>query len=144
MDYGTCDSANTGVLSSVEKRNLVYQIIWIVFLMVLVWPLAWTISPVWIVLLALEAFIPQGATLPSHGTMLCSGDFKHCSAVAKLNFSDILTPFLSDAYVFPSPFHRWYQKVKEINDFLEKLLTWPRTMGFAIRDGRESFPNPLN
>ncbi|GAX15933.1 hypothetical protein FisN_22Hh217 [Fistulifera solaris] len=72
---------------------MVYSVIWIILLFLVVWPLGWFLSPIWIVLLAGEAFLPP---------------------------------------------------VRELNRFIEKLLTWPRTMGYAIQEGRTEFPTPLD
>jgi hypothetical protein len=34
--------------------------------------------------------------------------------------------------------------VRDVTNFLEKLATWPRGIGYAIRDARETFPSPLD
>lgn len=46
-----------------QKNNFVYMIIWLVLLILVAWPLAWFIAPIWVFLLAFEAVIPQ-STLP--------------------------------------------------------------------------------
>ncbi|KAL7578809.1 hypothetical protein ACA910_016030 [Epithemia clementina (nom. ined.)] len=33
--------------------------------------------------------------------------------------------------------------IRDITNLLEKLLTWPRKMGLAIFESRETFPNPF-
>lgn len=35
------------------------------------------------------------------------------------------------------------EPVKSINKFLEKLITWPRDLGYAITKGQSSFPAPF-
>eukprot|EP00533_Pseudo-nitzschia_delicatissima_P004707 CAMPEP_0116094330 /NCGR_PEP_ID=MMETSP0327-20121206/9073_1 /TAXON_ID=44447 /ORGANISM="Pseudo-nitzschia delicatissima, Strain B596" /LENGTH=77 /DNA_ID=CAMNT_0003585925 /DNA_START=56 /DNA_END=289 /DNA_ORIENTATION=+ len=35
------------------------------------------------------------------------------------------------------------EPVKSINRFLEKLVTWPRDLGYAITKGQASFPAPF-
>eukprot|EP00536_Pseudo-nitzschia_multiseries_P002917 jgi/Psemu1/301664/fgenesh1_kg.41_\ len=45
----------------------------------------------------------------------------------------LLQPFEA---IIPNP-------VKSINKFLEKLITWPRDLGYAITKGQSSFPAPF-
>mmetsp|Transcript_7578 Transcript_7578/g.14367 ORF Transcript_7578/g.14367 Transcript_7578/m.14367 type:complete len:105 (+) Transcript_7578:180-494(+) len=33
--------------------------------------------------------------------------------------------------------------LRDVNIFLEKLLTWPRMLGVAIYESSDTFPNPL-
>ena len=41
------------------------------------------------------------------------------------------------------PFEAIFQFVKQITAFLEKLITWPRDLGLAIKNCQESFPSPM-
>eukprot|EP00563_Minutocellus_polymorphus_P009882 CAMPEP_0181025822 /NCGR_PEP_ID=MMETSP1070-20121207/3305_1 /TAXON_ID=265543 /ORGANISM="Minutocellus polymorphus, Strain NH13" /LENGTH=76 /DNA_ID=CAMNT_0023102961 /DNA_START=36 /DNA_END=266 /DNA_ORIENTATION=+ len=41
------------------------------------------------------------------------------------------------------PFEAVLPFLKQVTEFLEKLLTWPRTCGKAIADCSQSFPAPM-
>jgi hypothetical protein len=41
------------------------------------------------------------------------------------------------------PFEALFGFVKQITQFLEKLITWPRDCGTAIMNCQESFPSPM-
>ena len=45
------------------KERTVYTVIWVILLILVAWPLAWLLAPVWIVLLALEAVFSPGKVL---------------------------------------------------------------------------------
>jgi hypothetical protein len=51
--------------------------------------------------------------------------------------------FCAGIWVLLQPFEAVFQFVKTINQFLEKLITWPRELGQAIMNCRESFPSPM-
>mmetsp|Transcript_19897 Transcript_19897/g.22323 ORF Transcript_19897/g.22323 Transcript_19897/m.22323 type:complete len:81 (+) Transcript_19897:152-394(+) len=49
-------------------------------------------------------------------------------------------------WIFLLPFEALgiiHAPVKSINDFLEKIITWPREIGAAIIDGTTEFPRPF-
>jgi hypothetical protein len=47
-------------------------------------------------------------------------------------------------YIYPEqPFEAIFPFVKQITSFLEKLITWPRDLGAAIKNCQESFPSPM-
>lgn len=50
-------------------------------------------------------------------------------------------------YLFPlfatQPFETVAPFFKQINDFLERLITWPRDVGVAIFNCSKSFPAPM-
>jgi hypothetical protein len=50
-----------------NENRMVYSVIWIILLFPVVWPLGWFLSPIWIVLLAGEAFLPPGKRKESFG-----------------------------------------------------------------------------
>mmetsp|Transcript_26532 Transcript_26532/g.37269 ORF Transcript_26532/g.37269 Transcript_26532/m.37269 type:complete len:81 (+) Transcript_26532:213-455(+) len=78
-----------------DNTKIMYSIIWLIFLFVVGWPIAYMCAGAWIFLLPLEAF-----------------------------------------GIIQAP-------VKSINDFLEKLITWPREIGTAIVEGTSEFPRPF-
>ncbi|GAX21749.1 hypothetical protein FisN_31Lh037 [Fistulifera solaris] len=51
--------------------------------------------------------------------------------------------FCSWFWIVLQPFEACFGFVKPINDLLEKLLTWPRELGQAVMECKESFPNPF-
>jgi hypothetical protein len=60
-----------------------------------------------------------------------------------------MTPFLIALFTFMlfelssfQPFEALLDFVKDINRFLEKLITWPRECGLAIANCHERFPAP--
>ena len=113
-----------------EDSRCFYSIAWIIFLIILVWPLAWAVAPFWIFLQPFEAFIPVCKFFcfcNEPEMLLCDGGANGARTAATMNS---LTP------------HPRNISVRDVNAFLEKLLTWPRTFGEAIREGRGSFPTP--
>ena len=46
-----------------ENRRFIYSVFWIVLLIAIVWPLGWFIAPIWVTLLAAEAFFPPSTCL---------------------------------------------------------------------------------
>lgn len=54
------ETVQDGVVATKNDNRVVYSVIWIILLFLVVWPLGWFLSPIWIVLLAGEAFIPPG------------------------------------------------------------------------------------
>eukprot|EP00984_Skeletonema_dohrnii_P000899 scaffold289_cov120-Skeletonema_dohrnii-CCMP3373.AAC.6 len=57
---------------------------------------------------------------------------------------EILTPlstYRRSSQTF-QPFEGCFSFVKDITDFLEKLITWPRDCGRAIGDCSPRFPKP--
>lgn len=56
------ETAQDGNVAPNNDNRVVYSVIWIILLFLVVWPLGWFLSPIWIVLLAGEAFIPPGKT----------------------------------------------------------------------------------
>ncbi|KAL3795965.1 hypothetical protein ACHAW5_001540 [Stephanodiscus triporus] len=47
------------------------------------------------------------------------------------------------AWLILQPFEGCFRFVKDINDFLEKLITWPRDVGRAIGDCSSRCPTPF-
>jgi hypothetical protein len=56
---------------------------------------------------------------------------------------DLSLPRFSLLYPLSQPFEAVFHFVKQINDFLEKLITWPRELGVAIMNCHEKFPSPI-
>eukprot|EP00554_Chaetoceros_debilis_P001151 CAMPEP_0194095228 /NCGR_PEP_ID=MMETSP0149-20130528/56720_1 /TAXON_ID=122233 /ORGANISM="Chaetoceros debilis, Strain MM31A-1" /LENGTH=75 /DNA_ID=CAMNT_0038781167 /DNA_START=724 /DNA_END=951 /DNA_ORIENTATION=- len=54
-----------------------------------------------------------------------------------------LAGFCSAWWVFFLPFEGFHNVFVQITTFLEKIMTWPRDVGKAIRNGSQKFPNPL-
>jgi hypothetical protein len=50
--------------------------------------------------------------------------------------------FCAGFWLFLQPFEACFSFVKEITSFLEKILTWPREVGQAIKSGNKHFPKP--
>eukprot|EP00549_Striatella_unipunctata_P009996 CAMPEP_0118674298 /NCGR_PEP_ID=MMETSP0800-20121206/813_1 /TAXON_ID=210618 ORGANISM="Striatella unipunctata, Strain CCMP2910" /NCGR_SAMPLE_ID=MMETSP0800 /ASSEMBLY_ACC=CAM_ASM_000638 /LENGTH=75 /DNA_ID=CAMNT_0006569483 /DNA_START=62 /DNA_END=289 /DNA_ORIENTATION=+ len=46
-------------------------------------------------------------------------------------------------WIFLLPFEACFAFLKQITTFLEKLITWPRDLGAAIRDCSSNFPAPV-
>jgi hypothetical protein len=44
-----------------QTNNVVYMIVWAILLIIVAWPLAWFIAPIWVFLLPFEALIPPGS-----------------------------------------------------------------------------------
>ena len=42
------------------RERYVYRIFWVLLLVLIAWPLAWFLAPIWIVLMPLEALFPPG------------------------------------------------------------------------------------
>lgn len=60
MENSIMETAQDGDVVTNKENRVVYSVIWILLLFLVVWPLGWFLAPIWIVLLAGEAFIPQG------------------------------------------------------------------------------------
>jgi hypothetical protein len=99
-----------------QKNNVVYMVIWIVLLILVAWPLAWFIAPIWVFLLAFEALIPQGTLIAGvwHDEgFRCIERSPHAfSSLAR--FCNFLTSSRSLSRIAPS--------VKDVNSFLEKYV----------------------
>lgn len=54
-----------------------------------------------------------------------------------------LTFFLAPIWLCIQTLEAYLPILRDVNVFMEKLLTWPRLMGVAIYEGSENFPNPL-
>ncbi|KAI2500098.1 hypothetical protein MHU86_14365 [Fragilaria crotonensis] len=50
--------------------------------------------------------------------------------------------FLAGIWILIQPFESLAPFFKQINDFLEKLITWPRDVGLAIKNCQTTFPAP--
>lgn len=102
-------------------KNLIFSIVWIALLVFIAWPIAGICAGLWILLqvrLRLRA---------------C----RHCSPVFKR-----LTPHPPRCELF-QPFEACFSFLKGLQNFLEKLVTWPRDLGHAIANGQSSFPAPF-
>jgi len=53
-----------------------------------------------------------------------------------------LAYFCATWWIFLLPFEGLFAFVRDVNDFLEKIMGWPREMGRAIVEGRNTFPRP--
>lgn len=51
--------------------------------------------------------------------------------------------FLVWFWVLLMPLEHIFEPVKQLNDLLEKFITWPRMVGKAIWQSDEDFPNPM-
>ncbi|GFH49384.1 hypothetical protein CTEN210_05860 [Chaetoceros tenuissimus] len=51
--------------------------------------------------------------------------------------------FCSAWWVFFLPFEGLHNIFKQVTDFLEKIMTWPRDVGKAILNGDSKFPSPM-
>ena len=60
--------------------------------------------------------------------------------ILKYHFAHSFFAFLC---IHPQPFEGVAGFFKQINNFLEKLITWPRDVGKAIFDCQSSFPSPM-
>jgi hypothetical protein len=116
-----------------QKNNVVYMVIWIVLLILVAWPLAWFIAPIWVFLLAFEALIPQGTLIAGvwHDEgFRCIERSPHAfSSLAR--FCNFLTSSRSLSRIAPS--------VKDVNSFLEKYVCQvaptarlPNTLQYAV------------
>jgi len=55
-----------------------------------------------------------------------------------------MTHLLSKLLHFPlQPFEALFRFVRDLTDFLERLITWPRECGRAIVDCSRSCPTPF-
>lgn len=50
----------TEVVGVQEQKSSVYMVVWIILLVVIAWPLAWFVAPIWIILLPFEAVLAPG------------------------------------------------------------------------------------
>jgi len=50
--------------------------------------------------------------------------------------------FCAAVWLILQPFEPFLNFVKDINNFLEKIVTWPKTCGKAIYDCSSHFPAP--
>eukprot|EP00934_Nitzschia_sp_Nitz4_P005337 Nitzschia sp. Nitz4//scaffold61_size107673//356//662//NITZ4_004216-RA/size107673-snap-gene-0.42-mRNA-1//1//CDS//3329555653//5327//frame0 len=67
------------------------SLIWLIILIFFVWPIAFFVAPLWLIL---------------------------------------------------QPFEACFQVLRSVNNFLERMLTWPRSFGQAIMSGTTSCPHP--
>eukprot|EP00523_Entomoneis_sp_CCMP467_P005563 CAMPEP_0168750654 /NCGR_PEP_ID=MMETSP0724-20121128/17396_1 /TAXON_ID=265536 /ORGANISM="Amphiprora sp., Strain CCMP467" /LENGTH=103 /DNA_ID=CAMNT_0008798707 /DNA_START=53 /DNA_END=364 /DNA_ORIENTATION=+ len=54
-----------------------------------------------------------------------------------------LASFLSPFWLILQIFEPFLPVLREATSFMDKFMTWPRKMGLAIYESRETFPNPL-
>jgi hypothetical protein len=110
-------------------HKIIFSIIWILLLWFLVWPVTLFCSWFWIIL---QVRWTTTNVMTTPGTM----DVNSFNTSAYALFLTLISHNQPFEACFPSP-------VKSVNDFLEKIMTWPREFGEAIRDGRQSFPTPF-
>jgi hypothetical protein len=60
-----------------------------------------------------------------------------------INWSSLNFPCMTSTNLFFQPFEAVFKFVKDIDNFLEKLITWPRDLGNAIMNCQQSFPSPM-
>lgn len=89
-------------------KNVLFGIIWLLLLIFIAWPIAWFCAGIWVFLQVSEELIWSG------------------TLHVETNFSHTLLSLLS---LLPQPFEAVFGFVKQINNFLEKLITWPRDCG---------------
>eukprot|EP00934_Nitzschia_sp_Nitz4_P001377 Nitzschia sp. Nitz4//scaffold50_size126154//56894//57203//NITZ4_003683-RA/size126154-augustus-gene-0.115-mRNA-1//1//CDS//3329553692//1377//frame0 len=51
--------------------------------------------------------------------------------------------FAAGLWIFLQPFEACFDFLKGIQNFLEKLVTWPRDLGHAVVNCQSSFPAPF-
>jgi hypothetical protein len=51
--------------------------------------------------------------------------------------------FLVWFWVLLMPLEHVFEPAKQLNDLLEKFITWPRMVGKAMWKSEEDFPNPM-
>ena len=73
------------------SKNILYNILWLLLLVFIAWPISWFCAWWWCLLIALEGLFPF---------------------------------------------------IKDCTDFLEKIISWPRTVGSAMIRGDSQFPAP--
>jgi hypothetical protein len=128
-----------------SNQKLLYSVVWALVLLCIGWPLAWFIAPVWIFLLPFESILQPG-------TSLLVGHWQSRVLCIMREFSLFLLYVMGLALEFLSLTHTLvliiYLAVsftaREVNVFLEKMITWPRTLGAAIRESQTTFPSPLD
>jgi hypothetical protein len=129
-------------------KNILFSIIWILLLFFIAWPVAAFLAGIWIIL---QVRMLLWSTEDHRSSQLadalfafhflavrCSLFATHCNCrwLATVPCSHPLT-------TTPQPFEAIFAFVKTINNFLEKLITWPRDLGRAIMNCQESFPSPM-
>lgn len=133
-------------------KNPVFAILWIALLLFLAWPIAGICCGIWLILqvsyllfvatvtLSVNTFLPKHLNIKTVAMivpfmcmplliMIC------CVCVLLLTFSLLI--------IMPQPFEGCFTFVKDITDFLEKLITWPRDCGRAISDCATRCPTPF-
>jgi hypothetical protein len=73
------------------SSSILYNILWLLLLVFIAWPVSWFLAWWWCLLIAFEGLFPV---------------------------------------------------VKQATDFLEKMISWPRTVGKAMLSGDKDFPMP--
>lgn len=53
-----------------------------------------------------------------------------------------IASFVCGIWIFLQPFEAFFEPIISINRFLERLVLWPRSLGQAILNGTEDFPQP--
>jgi hypothetical protein len=51
--------------------------------------------------------------------------------------------FCAGLWIFLQPFESCFEFIKQIDGFLEKIITWPRECGKAIMTCQQEFPAPF-
>jgi hypothetical protein len=89
-------------------KNVIFSIIWILLLLFIAWPVAGFCAGVWLLLQVSDA-------------LTCVADRPRCLSI-----------LLSHTHLcLVQPFEALFGFIKQINTFLEKLITWPRECGLG-------------
>lgn len=129
-------------------RNILFGIIWILLLLFIAWPVAGFCAGIWIFLQVRtninNNYVDRCAQPGSaHRGVLqyISIEFMPIAASTKgMQYTHVLL-FLYSLSL--KPFEALFPFVKQITAMLEKLITWPRDLGVAIKNCQESFPSPM-
>ena len=103
------------------SKNPIFAILWLLLLWFISWPIAGLCAGFWILLQV---------------------RFRRENAVTRVRLEGSRVVF-SVSLGFAQPFEACFNFLKPIQQFLEKLITWPRDIGTAIANCQSSFPAPF-
>ena len=106
-------------------KNVIFAIIWIAVLFFIAWPLAAFCAGIWVIIQVSVSDCARSLHIlvspPDSPTIL----------------------FLLAFFLSSQPFEACFPFVKGVQNFLEKLVTWPRELGQAVSACSTSFPAPF-
>ena len=126
-----------------------YAVVWLLLLFFVAWPVAWFLAGVWIFIQVCPCdcalvFRNVKCVHPSVTRRIFRRITRSSTDQKVMSWPCIdISYWLTVCRPFDSkPFESLSPIFKQINDFLEKLITWPRDVGQAILTCQTTFPAP--